>query len=111
METGQNDAAKGNETYYKLVIFKAASGGQYEKQKPRYYKDKNVALVIGKNEGEGDEKFELEDFYATKLNRFMAETADGNRIQIEDSGESYTAAIGYIKKKMDVAERGVLGLS
>lgn len=102
---------KGNETYYKLVIFKAAAGGQYERQKPRYYKDKDVALVIGENEGEGDEKFELEDLYATRLNRFSAETADGDRIQVEDSGEAHTTATGYIKKKLNTAERSVLGLN
>ena len=69
-----------------------------------YYKDMNVAIVIGENEGhEGD--FKLTITMITPKNKFVGNIKDGPVVALANSKEAKALAIKYISQRLTCAGR------
>lgn len=74
-----------------------------------YYKDLNVAIVIGENEGhEGD--FKLTKAMITPKNKFTGIAEDGSVVALKNSKEAKGQAIKYISQKLTCAGRALAEL-
>lgn len=104
-----NRESIGRQLWYELALNTRANG-EDSFSPPQYYHDKNVAIVIGENLGQGDKKFMLQDIYVNKLNRFAGELESGTRIKLEDGGDARILALTLIASKMTTATKAMLCL-
>lgn len=74
-----------------------------------YYKDMNVAIVIGENEGHGGD-FKLTGVKITPKNKFVGTTEDGSVVALAKAKEAKALAIKYIGQKLTCAGRVLVGL-
>lgn len=94
----------------KLTVVKTSVKGEKTEEPALYFSDKNVAIVIGNHEGQGDEKFLLseEEIYLNEGSLDTGKTKDGKDVILLSAAAANKRAIEYIYEGLSFAARRVL---